>query len=102
MDLKIDNNKLTHSIRNIPVPNKIIGISNNKDDSNQLNVSNIANTFKDILKTSEDKTKEGINNQAALYDVVSTISKAETQIKLLITMRDAVIGAWNELTKMNI
>ncbi|UAT43378.1 hypothetical protein GUI12_04435 [Anaplasmataceae bacterium AB001_6] len=75
-------------------------ITNNK--SNVGAISNVTGAFKNVLKTSETKTKEAITDKAALYDVVTTISKAEAELKLLLTLRDVTVNAWNELIKMNI
>jgi flagellar hook-basal body complex protein FliE len=56
----------------------------------------------DTLRTGEDMTAKGVLGKADLADVVAAVNNAEMTLQAVVTVRDRVIGAYQEILRMPI
>lgn len=61
-------------------------------------VGNVANT----LKVAEDTVSKGLIKQADITNVVSAVSDAELTLKTMVSVRDKLIAAYQEILRMPI
>ena len=54
------------------------------------------------LKASEHIVEKGIVNDASLQDITTSVSVAETNLRLLVAVRDSMVTMWQEIVKMQI
>ena len=58
--------------------------------------------FVNTLQTAEATSIAGMKGQASTYQVASTMMEAEQTIKMTIAVRDKVVSAYQEITRMQI
>lgn len=62
------------------------------------NISNISNS----IKEAENVSTEAIVDQANPADLISSLTQAEIVLQNIITIRDKIISAYNDIIKMQI
>lgn len=58
--------------------------------------------FVNTLQTAEATSIAGMKGQASTYQVASTMMEAEQTIKMTIAVRDKIVSAYQEITRMQI
>ena len=62
----------------------------------------VAENARDTLKTSEATSLKGIAGEASVQDVVTAMMSAEQQLRAAIAVRDRVVAAYQEVSRMQI
>lgn len=65
-------------------------------------LKDIAKDTVDSLKGAEKATAAGATGKASLTDVVMAVSQAEMALQTVISIRDKVLGAYQEITRMGV
>jgi flagellar hook-basal body complex protein FliE len=65
-------------------------------------LKNVMNDTVQASKTAEAQMVAGVQGKADLVDVVTSISSAEASLETLISVRDQVISAYQEVMRMQI
>lgn len=65
-------------------------------------VKQAASDISQVTKTAEKMAIAGVSRQAELVDVVAAVSNAEMTLETVITVRDKVINAYQEVMRMSI
>ncbi|MGY6531386.1 flagellar hook-basal body complex protein FliE [Glycocaulis sp.] len=60
------------------------------------------NETQEVMRTSENLTAQSAAGQAELVDVVTAMAAAEVQLETVISVRDQVIRAYQEILRMPI
>ena len=79
------------------IPLTAMTIKSPTNDGNLL--SNFGNMISDIKK-SDKKISNAITGRVDLHELVTDISLAETNLKILVAVRDSLMNAIHELTRM--
>ena len=102
-------NNAISSARNMGVDNTL-GLSNDQ----QNNVGDTASVaFKDVLldagknlvgsvQNAEAISIKGIKGEASAYDVASAVVEAEQSLKMAVAVRDKIVSAYLEISRMQI
>ncbi len=56
----------------------------------------------DGLKAAEHATQMGVLGKMNPIDIATAISGAETTLQMMVTLRDRMIGAYQEITRMGV
>lgn len=65
-------------------------------------MAQVATTSIDMLKAGEAASISGIQGKASVQQVVEAVMSAEQTLKTAIAIRDKVVGAYQEITRMTI
>ncbi len=65
-------------------------------------VKDVASNAIEANKQAEEISKQGLTGKAELSDVVAAVSHAETALQSVVTVRDKVIYAYQEILRMPI
>jgi len=65
-------------------------------------VTDAVETTETALRTAETLSAQGAAGQAELVDVVTAMAAAELQLETVVSVRDQVIRAYNEILRMPI
>ncbi len=90
----------------ISVP-QVGGITGAKGGAGAANAGNFADMLKDFSSQSLDSSGKGenmalkaIDKKADLVDIVTAVSNAEVTLDTVVTLRDRVIQAYQEIIRM--
>lgn len=83
-------------------PNKTGVHQSNPTASFELMMKELASNTIDTLKTAENTATAGVRGQIPVQDVVASIMPAEQALQAAIAIRDKVVAAYLDLTKMAI
>lgn len=61
-----------------------------------------ATGFVDTIKKAEATSVAGIKGEAGVYEVAMTVMEAEQQLRVATTIRDRVVQAFQEISRMQI
>lgn len=62
-------------------------------------LGNMLNGTVDSLKTSEKVSLSAVQGKASINEVITAVSSAETALQTVVTIRDRVIAAYQELMR---
>lgn len=65
-------------------------------------LSDMANNAADTLKTAEATSIKGITGQASAHEVATTVMEAEQTLRMAISVRDKMVQAYLEISRMQI
>ena len=65
-------------------------------------LADVAGETMDALKTGEASAIEGINGQRSVQQVVDAVLNAEEALQTAIAVRDKLVGAYQEISRMAI
>jgi len=72
------------------------------DDGFQAMFARVASAARDSLRTGEASAIAGVKGEAPVQDVVTAVMTAEQQLRAAITVRDRVVAAYQEISRMQI
>lgn len=52
------------------------------------------------IKQAEDISLKSLNGEADLYEVMTSIAMAETDLKIAVQIKDSLLSAWQELMRL--
>ncbi len=62
----------------------------------------VADDTVDQLKKAEDLSKQGVVGKASPVEIATAVAGAETSLQMLSVLRDKVIQAYQEVSRMNV
>ncbi len=65
-------------------------------------LSGAATSFVDTLNKAEATSIAGLNGDASAYEVASSVMEAERSLRMTIAVRDKIVAAYLEITRMQI
>ena len=65
-------------------------------------LSDMANNAADTLKNAEATSIKGITGEASAHDVASAVMEAEQTLRMAISVRDKMVQAYLEISRMQI
>jgi len=65
-------------------------------------VGDVLSSVREASGTAERQALQSIQGNAALHDVVAAVSNAETTLQTVVTVRDRVISAYQDIIRMPI
>lgn len=72
------------------------------DDGFQAMFSRVAAAARDTLNAAEASSIAGVKGEAPVQEVVTAVMTAEQQLRAAITVRDRVVAAYQEISRMQI
>ncbi len=92
------------SVKNITGDDNGLGqngvVSSNPGFSDTL--TSAATSFVDTLNKAEATSIAGIKGDASAYEVASSVMEAERSLRMTIAIRDKIVAAYLEITRMQI
>lgn len=83
--------------------NAAAGTSGQAEQSDFLNmVRDVSNESVTSMKSAEKMSVEAVTGKAELSDVAVAVAHAESTLKTMVTVRDKMIGAYQEIMRMPI
>jgi flagellar hook-basal body complex protein FliE len=79
-----------------------LNISNNDNNVIASLLTQTIDKTRDKLRKSEDISNKALYKEAGLTDTVVALSEAEIALQSMITIRDKMISAYQEIMKMQI
>lgn len=62
----------------------------------------VAGNAVDGLNAAEHATKMGVLGKMSPVDIATAVAGAETTLQMMVTLRDKMIGAYQEITRMGV
>ncbi|WP_108662718.1 flagellar hook-basal body complex protein FliE [Acuticoccus kandeliae] len=72
------------------------------DETFQRMFAEVAASARDALRTGEAASIAGVNGDASVQNVVRALMTAEQQLRAAIAVRDRVVAAYQEVSRMQI
>jgi flagellar hook-basal body complex protein FliE len=72
------------------------------DESFQTMFARVAAAARDTMRAGEAASIAGINGDASVQEVVEAVMSAEQQLRAAIAVRDRVVAAYQEISRMQI
>jgi flagellar hook-basal body complex protein FliE len=72
------------------------------DDGFQAMFARVAAAARDTMRTGEAAAISGVKGDASVQEVVNAVMSAEQQLRAAIAVRDRVVAAYQEISRMQI